>query len=171
MIHDAANPEDPGTWLCTPKLHNRAAPPSIHPCQGRATSLLSLPDPNMFCRRDDKIEFVLSNQIRPLVVHVRTSTPSRSANLKSKWRKRRREQIETSSRKQSNAKAICLFKADFESQFPITDLTPKDNWFALKPIRVWSRFICTKPIPKYLPNLPTFPLLTHHPVNTLYLYP
>ena len=55
MIHDAANPEDPGTQLCTPELHTRAAPPSIHSCQGRTT--LS-PDPNLFYSNDDQNEFV-----------------------------------------------------------------------------------------------------------------
>ncbi len=55
MIHDAANPEDPGTQLCTPKLHTRAAPlPSIHV----KAAPLSLSNPNMFCRSNDQNEFV-----------------------------------------------------------------------------------------------------------------
>jgi hypothetical protein len=82
---------------CTPELHTRAAPelPAIHV---KAASPLSLPqfkrrstNPNLFYSSNDQNELVLDLRF-VLVVHVRTSTPSRSANLKYERRRKRREQ-------------------------------------------------------------------------------
>ena len=54
MIHDAANPEDPGTQLCTPELHTQAAPlSSIH--VKAAPLSLSRPEPVLQQRRSKRV--------------------------------------------------------------------------------------------------------------------
>jgi hypothetical protein len=124
MIYDAANPEGPGTQLCTPKLHTRAAPLSVHV---KAATPLSLSlsqrkstDPNMFCRSNDQNEFVrdlksdlLAHRSCPDFDYVKIS----QSQIRTKKKKKKRTNSASSSRKQSDAKAIRLFKADSKSRY------------------------------------------------------
>jgi hypothetical protein len=80
----------------------------------------------MFCRSNDQNKFVRDLKSDLLAHHSCPDFDSIKISRSQIRRRRRRERIETSSRKQSDAKAICL-KANIESRFPKTDSTPKDN--------------------------------------------
>ena len=137
-------PEDPGTRL----VHPNSIPerPPFHPSMSRPRH--SLPSEHVLPQQRSKrvclrtqIRFVSSSFMSGL--WLRQDQPISNPNEE--------EEEENEKRLPHESKVmwkpfVCL-KADIESRFPKNNLATKnDNWFALKPIRVWGRFICSMPI-------------------------
>ncbi len=134
MIHDAANPEDPGTQLCTPKIHTRAAHPSMSRPRHLSLSHNPIPDPNMFCRSNDQSEFVLvlksvrpRSQIRLFACRSCQDFDSvkiSQSQIRTK-KKKKRTNRDFLTKVKSDAKAICLKSCLYASRFPKTDSVTK----------------------------------------------
>jgi hypothetical protein len=141
-------PEGPGTQLSHTRNPYPSGPP-FRPCQGRTTSL-SPPQfeenpPTRTCSAAATIKassYAISNQICWLIVYVQTLTPSRSASLKQ--RRRRKERIDFLMKVKSDAKAIHLKSCSYASRFPKTDLVTKrqlicaETNLCLKPIYLFK---------------------------------
>ncbi len=131
MIHDAANPEDPGTQLCTPELQPEWPPlPSIH--VKAAPLSLSRPEPVLQQQRSKRVR--PQSQIRVVsssfMSGLRLRQDQPISNMKKK--KKKRTNSASSSQKQSDAKAIRLFKANIESQFHKNNLASKRQLICAK---------------------------------------
>jgi hypothetical protein len=111
----------------------------------------------MFCRSNNQSKFVLvlksvrpRSQIRFVPLSFMSGLQLHQDQPISNKKKKKRTNRDFLMKAKVMWKPFIYLKDNIDSQLPKTDLTPKDNWFALKLIHVWSRFINSNPRSRFV---------------------